>query len=69
MRAADEVMTLLNQFYKQWTDYNIELDKLGQRIESAAKQFDIVRQRRSNALQRPLEKIEEIRQSRALPEQ
>jgi len=69
MRAADEVMTLLNQFYKQWTDYNIELDKLGQRIESAAKQFDIVRQRRSNALRRPLEKIEEIRQSRALPEQ
>ena len=69
MQAADEVMTLMGQFYTQWQKYNEELDRLGQRIESAAGQYDVVRTTRSNMLQRPLDKIEEIRNSRSLSEQ
>jgi DNA recombination protein RmuC len=61
------VITLLSQFYKQWENYNIELDKLGERIDLAAKQFTAVRTTRSNMLQRPLDKIEELRQTRGLP--
>jgi len=61
-------MTLLSQFYKQWQRYNEEVDRLGQRIESAATQFDVVRGVRSNQLQKPLDKIEEIRSAHALPE-
>lgn len=68
MKAADEVMVLLNQFYNQWQKYNEEVDRLGQRIQSVVGQYEVVRQRRSNQLQRPLDKIEEIRNSRALPE-
>ncbi len=68
MKAADEVMTLLSQFYKQWQKYNEELDRLGQRIQSAAGQYEVVRGTRSNQLQKPLDKIEEIRTSRGLPE-
>ena len=68
MKAADEVTALLNQFYKQWQKYNEEVDRLGQRIQSVVGQYEVVRQRRSNQLQRPLDKIEEIRNSRALPE-
>ena len=68
MKAADEVMTLLSQFYKQWQEYNEQLDRLGRGIESVAGQYETLRQRRSNMLQKPLDKIEEIRTSRGLPE-
>jgi len=68
MKAADEVMTLLGQFYKQWQKYNEELDRLGQRIKSVSDQYDALRTTRSNQLQRPLDKIEDIRNSRSLPD-
>jgi len=57
MKTADEVIGLLGQFAKQWQNYNIALDKLGERIGQAAKQFDVVRTTRSNMLQRPLDRI------------
>ena len=68
MKTADEVISLLGQFAKQWQNYNIELDKLGERIGQAAKQFDVVRTTRSNMLQRPLDRIEELRTARGLPD-
>jgi DNA recombination protein RmuC len=67
MKTADEVIALLGEFQKQWTNYNIALDTLGQRIDQAAKQFETVRTTRSNVLQRPLDKIEDLRQARQLP--
>lgn len=68
MRTADEVLALLGQFQDQWQRYNEELDKLGQRLESAKNQYDTLRATRTNMLQRPLDKIEELRASRGLPE-
>ena len=68
MQAADEVMSLLGEFDRQLTNWNIEFDKLGQQIERATKQFQSVRITRTNMLQKPLDKIEEIRTSRGLPE-
>jgi DNA recombination protein RmuC len=67
MKTADEVIALLGEFQKQWTNYNIALDTLGQRIDQAAKQFETVSTTRSNVLQRPLDKIEDLRQARQLP--
>ena len=68
-KAADEVMTLLSQFYKQWDEYNRQVDTLGKRIESVASQFDVVSTTRSNQLRKPLERIEQIRNARGLPDQ
>ena len=48
--------------------YNEAVDTLGKRIDSVKDQFEAVRRTRSDMLQKPLDKIEEIRQSRALPE-
>jgi DNA recombination protein RmuC len=67
MKTADEVIALLGEFQRQWTNYNIALDTLGQRIDQAAKQFETVSTTRSNVLQRPLDKIEDLRQARQLP--
>ena len=68
MKTADEVLALMNVFYKQWASYNEEMDKLGARIESAIKQFDHVRTTRTNQLLKPLEKIEDLRNARELAE-
>ena len=68
MKTADEVIMLLGEFSKQWTNYNIELDKLGERIEKTTRQYEYIRGTRSNVLQRPLDKIEDLRTSRGLPE-
>lgn len=69
MKTADEVITILSEFGKQWTNYNIEIDKLGQRIEQTAKQFETVSTTRSNVLQRQIDKVENLRQQRGLPEE
>ena len=60
MKAADEVMKLLGEFYKQWQKYNEEVDRLGKRLESTMNQYTIVSTTRNNALRRPLDKIEEL---------
>lgn len=66
MQTANEVITLLGQFSKQWKSYNEELDKLGQRIELLSKQYEVVRTTRTHMLQRPLDKIEDLRAARNL---
>ena len=67
MKTADEVLALLGAFAKQWERYNTEVDKLGDRIDSVAKQFDAVRTTRTNQLQRQLDKIQDLRAARDLP--
>jgi len=68
-KTADEVASLLSQFYKEWQKYNEAMDLLGQRIESVAKQYDTVRGARSNMLQKPLDRIEQLRTTRGLIDQ
>jgi DNA recombination protein RmuC len=66
LKTADEVTSLLGQFYQQWQKYNEELDSLGQKIDQTAEQYRKVRITRSNMLQKPLDKIEDLRTSRGL---
>ncbi len=67
--TADEVITLLGQFNKQWQAYNEQLDRLGNQLDTVAKTYEGLRTTRANQLQRPLDKIEDLRQSRNLPEE
>jgi DNA recombination protein RmuC len=69
MKTADEVLGLMGAFYKQWRKYNEAVDALGKRLEQATDQFQTVSTTRSNMLQRPLDKIEDLRQQRGLPEE
>jgi len=66
MKTADEVISLLAEFNRQWANYTGELDKLGRQIEQVSKQYETVSTTRTRALQRPLDKIEDLRTSRAL---
>jgi DNA recombination protein RmuC len=69
MRTADEVLTLLGQFARQWAKYNEAADKLGQRLDQARDEYEKLRTTRTRALQRPLDKIEQLRTTRGLPDE
>jgi len=68
MKTTDEVIAILGAFDKQWQKYNEQLDLLGKYIGQAEAKFQEVSGRRSNALQRQLNKIEDLRQQQGLPE-
>ncbi len=68
VKTADEIISLLGSFDKQWRKYNEEVDRLGKQIDTVASQFRTVSGTRSNVLQRQLNKIEDLRQQRGLPE-
>ena len=68
-KTADEIIAILGQFNKQWINYNIELDALGKRLEQATEQFQKVSTTRTTVLQRQMDKIEDLRRQRSLPEE
>lgn len=69
MKTADEVLNLLAHFNKQWQKYNEEVDRLGRQIETVSKQFREVTGARTNMLQKPLDKIEDLRRQRGLEDE
>jgi DNA recombination protein RmuC len=68
MQTADEVLDLLHEFSDQWDNYCGAVDKLGERLRQASDEFQKLRTTRTNMLERPLGKIEQLRQSRDLGE-
>ena len=60
MKQAGEVLAVLTELGKQWEKYNVEVDKLGDRIRAASDQFDTVSTTRTNQLQRQLDKISDL---------
>jgi DNA recombination protein RmuC len=60
-RQTGEALDVLAAFNKQWGSFKLEMDKLGQRLDAAVKQYDSLRTTRSNMLDRPLAKLEQLR--------
>ncbi|MFA6132909.1 MAG: DNA recombination protein RmuC [Phycisphaerae bacterium] len=61
---ADQIAAFLEEFNKQWQKYKEEMDKLGQKIDQTAAQFAALRGTRSNQLEKPLDRIEQLRISK-----
>ena len=57
---ASEVMELVDQFRKQWENYVGAMDKLGRSIKSASDDYSALVTTRTNQLQKPLDKMENI---------
>ena len=53
-------MGLVDQFRIQWKKYVDQMDKLGNRIDGLSKDFNALVMTRTKALERPLDKIENI---------
>ncbi|NIA06395.1 MAG: DNA recombination protein RmuC [Actinobacteria bacterium] len=66
-QASNEILSLLSQFNKQWGMFKEGLGRMGKRIDDAQKEFQALDSTRSRQLERPLEKIEQLRTDRHLP--
>ncbi len=65
-RTASEILKLLGEFSKQWALYKDKFKLMGERLDAAKKEYDAIVTTRTNMLERPLRKIEELRQQKAL---
>jgi len=60
-KTATEILNLLGEFNKQWLKYKESMAKMGRSLESAQSEYLNLSGTRSNQLEKPLQKIEELR--------
>lgn len=65
-RTASEILRHLVDFYKQWNAYKERFRAMGERLDAARREYDALVTTRSNMLEKPLRKIEEMRKQRAI---
>jgi len=63
-RTASEILKLLSEFSKQWNAYKEKFRSMGERLDAAKKEYDALVTTRSTMLERPLKKIEDLRQQK-----
>ena len=65
-RTASEILELLAEFSKQWNAYKDKFRTMGERLDAAKKEYDALVTTRSNMLERPLRKIDELRKQKSI---
>lgn len=65
-QASDQILSLLVQFKGQWDTYKQELSKLSKQMNTVVNTFATLETTRTNQLERPLNKIEDLRQQNLL---
>ncbi len=65
-RTASEILKLLGEFSKQWNAYKDKFRIMGERLDSAKREYDTLISTRSNMLEKPLRKIDELRKQKAI---
>lgn len=65
-KTASEMLKLMGDFYKQWDAYKDRFKVMGERLDSAKKEYDTLVTTRSNMLERPLKKIDELKKQKAI---
>ena len=66
-QASEEIVGLLGRFNSEWGKFTESLEKLGRGIGSTQKAFEDVNGPRRRMLERPLGRIEALRQQRGIP--
>lgn len=63
-RTTSEILKLLGEFSKQWNLYKDKFRSMGERLDAASKEYDTLVTTRSNMLERPLKKIDELKKQK-----
>lgn len=66
-QKSDEMLTLLGQFHAQWDKFRESLEKMGNKIVGAHEEFERLSTTRTRQLEKPLEKLAQLRNERELP--
>lgn len=65
-QTASEILKLLGDFSKQWNAYKEKFRLMGERLDAAKKEYDAIVTTRTNMLERPLKKIDELRKQKSI---
>jgi DNA recombination protein RmuC len=65
-QTASEMLKLLGEFSKQWNLYKDRFRTMGEKLDAAKKEYDTLVTTRSNMLERPLRKIDDIRKQKSI---
>jgi len=65
-RTASEILKLLAEFSRQWKTYKEKFTVMGDRLDAAKKEYDALVTTRTNMLEKPLKKIDELSISEAV---
>lgn len=68
-KTSHEILTQLSVFYNQWNKFKDSLQKLGKRINDTHTEFEALSGTRVRQLEKPLNRIEEIRLKRGIPDE
>jgi len=66
-QTSNEILSLLGDFKKQWGEFLGKLELLGKHIGDAQKDYDALTTTRRRQLEKPLNRIEDLRTQRNLP--
>jgi DNA recombination protein RmuC len=67
-RTSDEILQCLSAFRQQWTKYADAVDAVEKRFASVQKGFDDLTGTRRRMLERQLDRVEDLRTQRGLPD-
>lgn len=65
-KTADELLQHMGKFYQEWEKYTGQFDKVEKRLDMLQQDFQALVTTRQRALERPLAKIDDLRQARGL---
>ena len=66
-QTSNEILSLFGVFKKQWQEFVKRFDQLGKRIGDVQKEYEAITTTRRRQLEKPLNRIESIREQRGLP--
>jgi len=66
-QTSTEILSLLGAFKKQWENFVTKMEVLGKRISESQKEYEALMTTRRRQVERPLNKIEELRELRQIP--
>lgn len=67
-QTSNEILSLLGEFKKQWGEFLGKLEVVGKRIGDAQKEYEALTTTRRRQLEKPLNRIEDLRMQRGLPQ-
>lgn len=65
-KAANDMLRLIGGFNKEWEKFRKSMDNMGRKIEDARDEFQKLSTTRRNKLERPLQKIEDLRRLKGI---
>ncbi|HEY91545.1 MAG TPA: DNA recombination protein RmuC [Dehalococcoidia bacterium] len=67
-KTASEMMALFRSFNKQWDAFKSSMSKMGKKLDDAKEEYNRLLSTRTNQLERPLRKINDLRQQKGISE-